>query len=65
MPDEIAVWRVAQLLIKQHGDDADAEARRHYNYCESSALHDGAAFWCRVVRAIAELQNKKVPIRPN
>ena len=65
MPDEIDVWRVAQLLIKQHGDYADAEARRRHDHCESGGLHDGWAFWWRVVRAIAELRNETAPTRPN
>ena len=65
MPYEIDVWRVAQLLIKQHGDAADGAARRHRNHCESIDLYDGAAFWHHVLDAIAELENPKVPMRPN
>ncbi len=56
MPHEIDVWRVAQLLITNDGDGAEAKARRLLEHCQRSGAVEGVAFWRRVEAAIGELR---------
>ncbi len=63
MPDEIDVWRSAQLLITNHGDDAEAKARQSLEHCQRHGAVDGVAFWQPVEVAIGELRRMKPPGR--
>jgi len=57
-PDgQIDIWRVAQLMLKRYGDDAELEsAKRADELAETGGL-EGAAVWRRVVGADIQLAN--------
>ena len=57
---ETAVWRcAANLLIKQHGDEAAIHAAMRADKMLDAGDLDGAAMWRRIIRAIEELQRKE------
>ena len=50
------IWRAADLLIRQRGDEAElAAAQRADQMLERGDL-EGLSVWLRIKRAIAELQ---------
>ena len=57
MIPEIDIRRVADLMIRQYGESAQAESAKRAD--ESAKIGDegGAAVWRRVTRAAAELAN--------
>ena len=62
MIPEIDVWRSAQEMIRQHGEDA-----AHQAHVRASALTEqrdsaGGAVWRRIREAINQLQNES-PLR--
>ncbi len=59
MPPNIDVWRVAQLLITNHGGNAEVRARRSLEHCQRNGVVEGVAFWRRVEAAIGELRRMK------
>jgi hypothetical protein len=58
---EIDRWRVAQLLIKQHGQDAELNAALRAD--EAIAVGDpkGESLWRDVMIKICQLQRSKLP----
>ena len=61
MPDEIDIYRSANLLIEQHGDDAPIFAAQQADRCLEAGDLDGKAVWMRVIGAIKELLNQQPP----
>jgi hypothetical protein len=59
MIEEIDVWRTANLLIKQHGEDAPIHAAMRADELAEAGDMGGYATWKRVVRAIKELLDKR------
>ena len=57
MPDEIDIYRSANLLIKQHGDDAAIFAAMQADSCLEKGDLDGKVVWQAVIKAIKELQD--------
>ena len=55
MPDR-DIWRAANLLIKEHGADAEVVAARRADEMLERGEHDGQLVWLRIRRAIVELQ---------
>ncbi len=65
IPD-IDIYRVANLLVKRHGQDASIEAAMRANAMRANAMRanamldkgdlDGYAAWKRILRAVEELQ---------
>jgi len=57
MISEIEIWRPANLLIRQHGTDADAEieAAQKADLMLDRGDRDGHVVWMRIIRAIAAL----------
>ncbi len=55
IPD-LDIWRAANLLIRQHGEDAELEAARLADKMLDRGDRDGQLVWMRIMRAIAELQ---------
>jgi hypothetical protein len=54
---EIDIWRVANLMLKRYGDEAEAEsAIRSAELAEAGDIA-GAAVWRRVTDAIGQLKN--------
>jgi hypothetical protein len=50
------VWCAANLLIQQHGADAEIVAAQRADELWEREDHDGQVVWLRIKRAIAELQ---------
>ena len=56
MIPEIDIFRSANALVKQHGEDAPIQAAMRADELLEAGDLDGAAVWRRVLRAIEELQ---------
>ena len=61
MTDEIDIYRSANLLIKQHGDEAAIFAARQADACLEKGDLDGKVVWLAVIEAIMELQDASPP----
>ena len=57
MIPEIDIWRVANLMLKRYGEDAQAESAKRADEFAEIVDEGGAAIWRRVTRAAAELAN--------
>jgi hypothetical protein len=53
---EIDIWRAANLLVKQHGADAEIVAARRIDALADGGDRDREMVWRRIRRAIVELQ---------
>ena len=61
MIPEIDIWRVAYLMLKRYGDQAEPEsAIRSAELAEAGDVA-GAAVWRRVTDAIEQLENTTPP----
>jgi hypothetical protein len=54
---EIDIWRVANLMLKRYGDQAEAESAMRSAELATNGDSAGAAVWRRVTDAIGELVN--------
>ncbi len=61
MVEEIDIYRSANLLIKQHGDEAAIFAARQADACLEMGDLDGKVMWLAVISAIEELQDTTPP----
>ncbi len=61
MPDDLDIYRSANLLIDQHGEDAPIFAAMQADKCLEAGGLDGKAVWMGVIRAIKELLDQKPP----
>ena len=59
MNDDVDIWRSANLVIKQHGDDAWLHASVRADELLNQCDLDGASTRRRVLTAISELQRVK------
>ena len=50
------IWRAANLLIREHGADAEIVAARRADEMLERGDRDGQLVWLRIKRAIVELQ---------
>jgi hypothetical protein len=50
------IWRAANLLIREHGADAEIVAARRADEMLERGDRDGQLVWIRIRRAIADLQ---------
>jgi len=50
---ELDIWRAANLLIRQDGENAEREAARKADSMLNRGDHDGQLVWMRIRRAIA------------
>src|SRR5205823_289528 len=55
MISDLDIWRAANLLIRQHGADAEIEAARKVDLMLERGDHDGQLVWMRIARAVAAL----------
>ena len=53
------VFRSAQVLVQQHGQDAPIQAAMRADAMLEKGDLDGYAVWRRVLRAVGELQGTK------
>ena len=56
MTSDIDIYRSANLLVKQHGQDAPIHAAMRADELLEAGDLDGYAVWKRVLRAVEELQ---------
>ncbi len=59
MTSDLDIYRSAQALIKQHGQDAPIEAAMRADAMLEKGDLDGCAVWKRILRAVEELQAKE------
>ena len=55
MIPEIDIWRIATLMLKCYGDEADIESAIRAEELFDKGDHNGAAVWLRVINAITQL----------
>jgi hypothetical protein len=63
MTPDIDIWLAANLLIREHGAEAETMAARRADEMLDRGDHDGQRVWMRIRRAIGELQTPRG--RPN
>jgi hypothetical protein len=56
MTSDLDIWRAANLLIRQHGTDAELETAKRADLMLERGDLDGQSLWRRIRRAIVELQ---------
>jgi hypothetical protein len=58
---EIDIWRVANLMLKRYGADAEAESANRVDELAADGDNAGAAVWPRIIDAIGQLANTLPP----
>jgi len=58
---EIDIWRVANLMLKRYGDEADIESARRADELWEVGDAAGVAVWRRVTGAGRQLANMTPP----
>jgi len=61
MIPEIDIWRVANLMLKRYGDQAEVESAIRTQELALNGDSVGAAVWRRVADAIGQLVNTTPP----
>ena len=61
MIPEIDIWRVANLMLRRYGDEADIESAIRAEELVEAGDRTGEAVWRRVIDAIAQLLNTTPP----
>ena len=56
MIQSLDIYRTANVLVKQHGEDAPIEAAMRADAMLEKGDLDGYAVWRRILRAVGELQ---------
>ncbi len=56
MTSDLDIYRAANLLVQQHGEDAPIEAAMRADAMLEAGDLDGYAVWKRILRAVGELQ---------
>ena len=56
MTPDLDIYRSANLLVKQHGEDALIEAAMRADAMLEAGDMDGYGVWKRILRAVGELQ---------
>ncbi len=59
MPSEIDIYRAANLLIKQHGEDAARHAAKRAVTLLEAGDMEGCRVWLNILDAIKELQRMR------
>jgi hypothetical protein len=59
--DEIDIWRVADLLVKECGVEAVFRASQRADALLDQGDMDGFTVWLKIVKAIETLQRKGQP----
>ncbi len=58
---DLDIYRSANVLMKQHGQDAPIEAAMRADAMLEKGDLDGYAVWKRIVKAVGELLSKERP----
>ncbi len=61
MTSDLDIYRAAQALIDQHGDDAPIHAAMRADELAEAGDMEGRIVWIRVVEAVKELLNTGPP----
>ncbi len=61
MTSDLDIYRSANELIEQHGDDAPIEAAMRADEFMEAGDMEGRAVWLRIVKAIEELLSEERP----
>ncbi len=61
MTSDLDIYRSANELIKQHGEDAPILAAMRADELMETGDMDGRAVWLRIVKAIEELVSEERP----
>ena len=61
MTSDLDIYRSANELIKQHGEDAPILATMRADELMDTGDMEGRAVWLRIVKAIEELMSKERP----
>jgi hypothetical protein len=61
MIPEIDIWRVANLMLKHYGDEADTESAIRAEELAAAGDWVGEAVWRRIIDAIGQLENTTPP----
>jgi hypothetical protein len=61
MIPDLDIYRSANVLVKQHGQDAPIEAAMRADSMRDNGDLDGFAVWKRVIKAVEELLSKERP----
>ena len=56
MTPDIDIWRATNLLISQHGENAEVVATQRADVMLERCDPEGRLVWLRIRRALAELQ---------
>jgi hypothetical protein len=58
---EIDIWRVANLMLKRYGEEADIESAIRAEELAEKGDWTGEAIWRRIIDAIGQLENTTPP----
>ena len=58
---DLDIYRSANLLVKQHGDEAPIEAAMRADELLEAGDLDGQRVWLRIVKAVTELLDMRTP----
>jgi hypothetical protein len=58
---QIEIWRVAYLMLKCYGDEADTESAIRAEELAEAGDRAGEAIWRRIIDAIGQLENTTPP----
>ncbi len=59
MVSDLDIWRTANVIIKQYGQDAPIHAAMRADAMLETGDPNGYAVWKRILRAVEELQSVK------
>ncbi len=61
MIPDLDIYRTANILVKQHGQDAPIQAAMRADALLEKGDLDGCAVWRRILRAVGELRSEERP----
>jgi hypothetical protein len=59
MVSDLDIWRAANILVQEHGEEAAIIAAQRADELLAKGDVEGQIVWKRIVRAVAELQKRK------
>ena len=59
MTSDLDIYRTANVLIREHGEDAALEAAQHADAMLEKGAIDGQRVWKRVLAAVMEIQREE------
>ncbi len=59
MTSDLDIYRSANVLIREHGEDGAMEAVKHADAMLEKGDLEGQAVWKRIVKAVEEIQRRE------